>query len=281
MRILTVVLSSPVFWSGVSMGESTIGTGHSHPGSAVPAGYRLVWADEFDGDGLPEDRAWSYDTEANRTGWYNNELQYYAAGRTENSRVADGVLSITARREALTTMPDYGGQAYRSARLITRGKQEWTYGFFEVRARLPCGEGTWPAIWMLGSGNEPYPTNGELDIMEQIGREPHAIHGTIHTLSTRGTSGIGASTVVPDACEAFHDYQMTWTSDAVVFAVDGVAYHTYRNPGTGHEAWPFDGPQYLLLNLAIGGDWPGPVDDGIFPVVFEVECVRVYQLDDR
>ncbi len=119
----------------------------------IPSGFRLVWSDEFDVAGLPDSTKWSYDIERNAAGWYNNELQYYGNARLENSRVENGLLAITARREDLSTagLPDWSGQRYSSARLITRDKATWRYGFIEVRAKLPCGLGTWPAIWMLSA----------------------------------------------------------------------------------------------------------------------------------
>ena len=246
--------------------------------AGVPAGYTLVWAEEFNGDGLPDSSKWSYDTEANATGWFNNELQYYAAGRLENSRISNGELIITARNEALTSAPDYGGQAYTSARLITRGKASWTYGFFEIRAKLPCGQGTWPAIWMLGANNDAWPGNGEIDIMEQVGMKPTEITGTVHMAATAGTPGIGGATQIADACTNFHNYQLTWTEDKLVIGVDNAPYFTYANPGKGKASWPYDSPQYLILNLAIGGEMAGLVtDDSIFPRQMEVEYVRVYQ----
>ncbi|MCA1196643.1 glycoside hydrolase family 16 protein [Sphingomonas sp. R647] len=238
--------------------------------------YQLVWADEFDRDGLPDATKWSWDTHANKAGWYNNELQYYAADRAENARVENGRLIITARRESLTDRPDHGGQRYTSARLITKGKAEWTYGMIEVRAKLPCGKGSWPAIWMLGA-TANWPDGGEIDIMEHVGKLPGDVFGTIHTRSTAGTYGNGGKIRVEDACTAFHDYQIVWTPDAISFAVDGKAYHRYRNTGTGAAQWPFDQPQYLLLNLAIGGAMGGEVDDAIFPTRFEIDHVRVYQ----
>jgi beta-glucanase (GH16 family) len=242
----------------------------------APAGYRLVWADEFDRPGLPDAARWSYDTGRNREGWWNNERQYYAAERTQNSVVEGGRLRITARKESLSTLPDWGGQAYSSARLITRGKASWTYGFFEVRARLPCGTGTWPAIWMLGNGGR-WPQDGELDILEHTGRDPERVFSTVHTAAGSGGSGRGAGRALATACSAFHDYQMHWTAERIVFSVDGVEHFRYVNPGTGSAAWPFDAPQFVILNLAIGGDLGGPVDDAIFPVRMEVEHVRVYQ----
>jgi len=137
----------------------------------VPESYILVWADEFDRSGLRNGANWQFDREADRTGWYKNELQYYSADRLRNAAVDNGQLTITARHEALRDAPDYGGQHYTSARLITRDKAEWRYGFFEVRAKLPCGPGTWSAIWMLGTG-APWPDGGEMDIMEQVGNDP-------------------------------------------------------------------------------------------------------------
>ena len=241
----------------------------------APAGYRLVWADEFETPGLPDANRWDYDTDRNPFGWWNNERQYYAAARFANSVVEGGRLRITARLESTAGLPANAGQRYTSARLITRGKAQWTYGFFEVRAKLPCGRGTWPAIWMLGTGGV-WPDDGEIDIMEQVGSNPTRILGTVHTPITGG-SGNGSSTQVADACTAFHDYQMHWTAQEIAIGVDGVVYHRYRNPSTGRPAWPFNAPQYLLLNIAIGGTLGGAVDDSIFPVTMEVEHVRIWQ----
>jgi beta-glucanase (GH16 family) len=249
-------------------------------GVAPPSGYTLVWADEFDGVGLPDPGKWVYDTEANATGWYNNELQYYAVRRPEITSLDQGILSINARKERLTSEPDYGGQAYSSARLITRGKADWTYGYFEIRARLPCGLGTWPAFWMLGPQDIPWPNNGEIDIMEQVGSAPDQIHATIHTAATAGTFGIGESLTLADACTNFHTYHMLWTADKIIIGVDGEDYFTFENDGTGTASWPYDTPHYLLINLAIGGDMAGPVDDTIFPVTLRVDYVRVYQRAD-
>lgn len=247
-----------------------------------PAAMTLVWSDEFDTDGLPDPNKWDYDTERNALGWYNNELQYYARGRPENSRVEGGRLIITARKEELRTAPDYGGQRYTSARLITRGKASWTYGFIEVRAKLPCGQGTWPAIWMLGTGGR-WPDDGEIDIMEQTGQDKSRVLGTIHTRAYNyfnGTLGVGqgASTTLPDACTAFHDYQLTWTAESIRIGVDGVPYFEFRNPNAADMTrWPFDNPQYLILNLAIGGSLGGTVDPAFTEQRMEVEYVRVYR----
>jgi beta-glucanase (GH16 family) len=245
-----------------------------------PADWKLVWADEFEGNGLPDPSKWEYDTAFNKRGWHNNELQYYSRERLDNSRVENGRLIITARKERLASAADYGGQAYTSARLLTLGKQEWTYGFFEIRAKLPCGFGTWPAIWMLGSENVAWPLNGEIDIMEHVGRKKGEVLGTIHTraYNHRINTQKGATTMVPDACDAFHNYQLTWTKDRIRVGVDNVDYFEFENPKDGDvRKWPFDKPQYLILNIAVGGDLGGKVDDSIFPVQMEVDYVRVYQ----
>ena len=245
-------------------------------GLEVPQGYRLVWSDEFDREGLPDPAKWVHDTHRNAEGWYNNELQYYAGPRRENAEVVGGRLIIRARREALSSAADWGRQRYTSARLLTRGKAEWTYGFFEVRARMPCGKGTWPAIWTLGSGGR-WPDDGELDILEHMGHTPGRVSSAVHVAAGHAGQAVGASTPLPTACSAFHRYQMHWTADGVTFGVDGQAYMRYPRTDLGPRQWPFDKPQFLLLNLAIGGDLGGPVDDAIFPVEFQVDYVRVYQ----
>jgi beta-glucanase (GH16 family) len=242
----------------------------------LPPGYTLAWSDEFDRDGLPDPARWMHHTERNLLGWYNHEQQYYAGERPENARVAGGKLIITARREALRDRPDWGGQAYSSARLSTSGRVSWTYGFIEVRAKLPCGRGTWPAIWMLGTGGR-WPDDGEIDIMEQVGSAPTRVFGTLHSAAHHGGDGTGAATQVTSACSAFHNYQLTWVPGAIAIGVDDTLFYRSSDPKTGPAAWPFTAPQYLLLNLAIGGDLGGPVDDTIFPVALEIEYVRVYQ----
>jgi beta-glucanase (GH16 family) len=250
----------------------------------IPSGARLVWSDEFDVAGLPDADKWSYDTERNAAGWYNNELQYYSDARIDNSRVENGLLLITARREDLSTLglPDWSGQKYSSARLITRDKASWTYGFVEVRAKLPCGTGTWPAIWMLSMPPAArWPDDGEIDIMEHVGFDAGVVHGTVHTGAYNHTLGNqrGATTQVPDACNDFHRYQLTWTRTRIAIGVDDRNYYQYSNDNSGNAEWPFDSPQFLILNIAVGGDWGGQmgVDDSIFPVRMEIDYVRVYQ----
>ena len=250
----------------------------------IPTGYRLVWADEFDVDGLPDPAKWDYETYRNGIGWFNHELQYFARARPENSRVAGGSLIITARKEDLSVagLGDWGGQRYSSARLLTRGKAQWTYGFIEIRAQLPCGRGSWPALWTLSAPpQQAWPDDGEIDIMEHVGFDPGVIHGTAHSLAYNHTrkNVRSAITTVADACTALHKYQLTWTANQLKVGVDDRNYYQYSNDGSGNAEWPFESPQYLIFNIAVGGDWGGPmgVDDAIFPIQMNVDYVRVYQ----
>jgi len=249
------------------------------PVAGKPAGWKLVWSDEFDQTGLPSADKWMFDTERNKAGWFNNERQYYSKDRLENARIADGKLTITALKEQLSSAPDYGGQAYTSARLLTRGKASWTYGFFEIRAKLPCGLGTWPAIWTLGTKGA-WPDDGEIDIMEHVGKNKGQILGSAYSNFYNWANGTGntKATTVNDACDVFHNYQLYWDQNQLAIAVDDKYYFQFVNAKTGdYKKWPFDQPQYLILNLAIGGDLGGAVDDSIFPSKFEIEYVRVYQ----
>lgn len=242
----------------------------------VPAGYSLAWNDEFNGTGLIDDTAWNYDTAGNSSHNYNNELEYYTDHRLENAKMEGGVLKITARKEAMIGSPGYIDQQYSSARLNTQGKHQFKYGYMEIRAKLPCGTGQWPAIWMLGTVGS-WPGEGELDIMEYVGKNPHTIYGTTHT-QISGGAGNGGTTTLATECTDFHNYEMLWTGEQIKFGVDGTYYYTYTNAHTGHDQWPFDDPEFMLLNLAIGGNFGGPtVDDSVFPTTMEVDYVRVYQ----
>ena len=292
------VVTSAFFWSacgGEGPGSPPVSspnppqqTGPGTPAiseaGGIPGGYRLVWSDDFSTAGLPDAAKWSYDTERNAAGWYNNELQYYGNARPENSVVESGLLVITARREDLSTarLPDWNGQRYSSARLVTRDKASWTGGFFEIRAKLPCGVGTWPAIWTLPAPPQTlWPDDGEIDIMEHVGFDAGMVHGTVHTGAFNHTRGNhrSATTGIPDACNQFHRYQMHWTASRITVGVDDRNYFQYSNDNSGNAEWPFDSPQFLILNIAVGGDWGGQmgVNDAIFPVRMEVDYVRVYQ----
>jgi len=250
----------------------------------VPAGFELVWSDEFDTPGLPDPGKWKYDTFRNKEGWFNNEKQYYANARLENSRVEDGNLIIEARKEDLSAggFDDWGGQEYSSARLITQGLGDWTYGFFEIRAKLPCGTGTWPAIWTLPSDPDVvWPAGGEIDIMEHVGFEPGVIHHSIHTTAfnfSRGTQKTSQHEL-PTACDAMHKYQLLWAPNMLLFAVDDQPKFLFQKESDKKTRWPFDKPQHLLLNVAVGGSWGGQkgIDAAAFPARMEVDYVRVYR----
>jgi beta-glucanase (GH16 family) len=277
--IIAAICAVASFPSMAADSAPAANAGTPMPAGGKPAGYKLVWADEFSKPGLPDPHKWDYDVGLNKTGWANEELQYYAKGRLENTRVADGKLLITARKEKLTKAADFGGQAYTSGRLYTQGKFEFTYGFVEVRAKLPCGLGTWPAIWMLGKSGD-WPEEGEIDIMEHSGMKKGEVLGSVHTgaFNWPNHTQISAPTRVESVCDAFHNYQLTWDADHLVIGVDNKNYVQFTNPKDGdHHKWPFSDPQYLILNLAIGGMMGGPVDDKIFPVTMEVDYVRVYQ----
>jgi beta-glucanase (GH16 family) len=246
------------------------------------ANARLVWRDEFNGRSLDLSK-WQYDTSRNKQGWYNGELQYYSAGRPENIRIANGRLTIEARHETLdaSSYPDWGGQHYTSAKIVS--KRAWTYGFYEVRAKLPCARGTWPAIWMLPQNMQQWPDDGEIDIMEQVGSEPNLIYASLHTALFNHTKKTqrSAQKPVPTSCTAFHVYQLDWRPDSITIGVDGRGIlRVLNNQPGGKGAWPFNTPFDLILNLAIGGNWAAAkgIDDAAMPQRMDVDYVRVWQV---
>lgn len=245
---------------------------------------QLVWSDEFNLEGAPDPLRWSYEVGdgcPKNCGWGNNELQYYTDNRRENARVQNGFLIVEARHEPT------GTSDYSSAKLISKGKGDWTYGRVDVRARLPHGRGVWPAIWMLPSEWRygPWPQSGEIDIMEFVGYVPDTVYGTVHTerfnhiLGTQVSGRISGSTWSHD----FHVYSIAWDPEKIDFLVDDELYLTFHNPHTGYGAWPFDQDFYLILNVAVGGNWGGKmgVDESIWPQKMLVDYVRVYQFPDQ
>ncbi|MEM7431889.1 MAG: family 16 glycosylhydrolase [Pseudomonadota bacterium] len=253
--------------------------------------WSLVWNDEFDGDVIDESK-WSARVWAPRK--VNDEDQAYT-DRPKNLRVVDGMLVIEAHKE------DYQGANYTSGRLHTEGKGDFLYGRFEIRAKLPHGQGSWPAIWMLPS--DPYrysttcepgedwqgsstcdawPNSGEIDIMEHVGYQMNHVHGTVHNeayywVKWEQRKGRVLPTPVD---ENFHVYALEWTPERIDMFVDDVHYFTYVNEGTGWNAWPYDHEFFLILNIAVGGVWGragGPIDDSIFPQQLLIDYVRVYE----
>ena len=245
----------------------------------TPPGYALVWHDEFDRDGLPDPGRWSYDVGGH--GWGNHEPQFYTEGRLENARVEGGHLVIEARRES------WQGAPYTSARLVSKGKGDWTYGRIEVRAQLPRGRGSWPAIWMLATTPGPlaWPDDGEIDIMEHVGFDHGVVHASVHTrayhhsIGTQKTSKVA----VADVAEAFHVYALEWERERIRMSVDGREYFTFDRESGDRRVWPFDKPFHLLLNVAVGGAWGGQkgIDETTLPYRMRVDYVRVYQRADR
>jgi beta-glucanase (GH16 family) len=236
--------------------------------------WNLVWHDEFDTPGLPDSTKWNYDVGGH--GWGNNELQYYTSKRMENARVEDGHLVIEARKEKMEN------NEYTSARLISKGKGDWTYAKIDVKARLPKGLGTWPAIWMLASTTPlQWPDDGEIDIMEHVGYDQGKVHGSIHSKKYNHVIGTQktAFTMVPDCSENFHVYSMEWDADSIKVMVDEQVYFRFANEKSGKDAWPFNQPFHLLLNIAVGGNWGGQkgIDPNIWPQRMEIDYVRVYQ----
>jgi len=252
--------------------------------SAPPPTYELVWADDFDYEGLPDSAKWSYDVGdgcPNLCGWGNNELQYYTERRPENARVEDGHLIIEARRE------NFESREYTSARLVTREKGDWKYGRFEIRAKLPSGLGTWSAIWMLPTdwAYGGWPASGEIDIMEHVGYEPDTVYGTVHTKAFNHKIGTqkGGQIYLPNCEDTFHTYAIDWTPERIDFFADATLYRTFEHQGDGFEEWPFDQPFHLIMNIAVGGDWGGKegVAEDIWPQQMVVDYVRVYQLREE
>jgi beta-glucanase (GH16 family) len=238
------------------------------------ASWRLVWQDEFDAAaGAPPDaRKWTYDL--GQTGWGNAELERYTNSTDNAFHDGSGHLVIQA-----IALP---GPQYTSARLKTQGLQSFTYGRIEARMQIPYGQGIWPAFWMLGEdiGTSGWPRCGEIDIMENIGKEPAIVHGTVHGPGYSGGSGIGAlhSLAAGRFADEFHVYSVTWLPRSIEFSVDGVAYKriTPADLPSG-TAWVFDHPFFLLLNVAVGGNWPGNPDQTTqFPQRMLIDWVRVY-----
>ncbi|PYS68215.1 MAG: glycoside hydrolase, partial [Acidobacteria bacterium] len=238
------------------------------PGPQGATQWRLVWADEFDYHGLPDPKKWGYDVGGQ--GWGNKELQYYSEHRKENARVENGLLIIEARREAMN------GQEYTSARLVSKGKGDWTYGRIEVRAKLPSGRGSWPAIWLLPSSKVygGWPNGGEIDIMEHVGFDPDVVHSSVHTkaynhsINTQKTAKIN----VPTSRTEFNTYTIEWTPNEIRAFVNQQQFFTFKNerltnPAADYHQWPFDKPFHLLINIAVGGTWGGSqgVDQSIWP----------------
>lgn len=239
--------------------------------------WKLVWSDEFNYTGFPNSNKWNYDTVGNNYGWGNNEAQWYTYANQKNAYVNNGTLKITALNENIY------GKKYSSARLTTKNKGDWKYCKIEIRARLPKGNGTWPAIWMLPTDwvYGGWPKSGEIDIMEHVGSDPDSVLSTSHSEALNHMIGtqLGKSYYLPIATSQFNVYTLEWEENEWRSFVNGNLYFTYKNNGSGHAVWPYDQRFHLILNLAIGGGLGGRkgIDNNLFPHVFEIDYVRVYQ----
>ncbi|UII31677.1 glycoside hydrolase family 16 protein [Fulvivirga ulvae] len=240
---------------------------------------QLVWSDEFNYEGAPDSTMWGFelgDGCPHICGWGNNELQFYT-DNPENVRVTNGRLIIEAHK---VEGKSYG---YTSSKVVSTGKGDWQYGYIEIRAKLPYGKGTWPAIWMLPTLDRPldWPMDGEIDIMEHVGYNQGMVYGTIHTKKYNHRIGTqkSDSIYVDDLHENFHTYAIDWGPEHISWYVDGDKYYTIENKGEGREGWPFDQQFHIIFNLAVGGDWGGKygIDEKIWPQRLEIDYIRVHE----
>ena len=231
----------------------------------------LLWADEFNYTGSPDSNKWGYNIGRGDNGWGNGEYQYYTS-RTTNVNVENGYLKITAKKE------DYEGANYTSARLLTQGKFDFKYGKVEVRAKLPIGVGTWPAIWMLGSNisTVSWPAWGEVDIMEHWGDNQGWVQSAMHTPSSYGNTSNHGGQSLADVSTVFHVYAVEWTSSEMIFTVDDVEHYRYNPSTKNSNTWPFDAKQFIILNVAMGSSYQ-TIDPNFVSSTMEIDYVRVYQ----
>lgn len=231
---------------------------------------KVVWEENFNGDEL-EMQSWNFETGdgcPELCGWGNNERQVYTK---TNHQVSEGRLHIKAKKL---------GKEYSSTKITTKGKREFQYGKIEVRAKLPLGKGLWPAFWMLGSNIDKvgWPRCGEIDILEYVGKEPEHIFTSLHTPDSFGSTINTKKDVVSGIEEGFHTYAIDWTKDSIQFLIDDQLFYNFSPEYKDEKIWPFDQPFYIILNVAIGGNFGGPeVDDSIFPQEFIIDYIRVYQ----
>jgi len=237
--------------------------------------WKLEWSDEFSGRGLPNPKNWGYEEGFVR----NHESQYYTKARLENARVENGMLVIEGRKEAFQDAKGKTAQ-YTSASVHSIGKFDFAYGRVEARAKIPQGKGVWPAIWTLGSNihSVGWPACGEIDIMEFVGKDPSRIHGTLHYKKDGKHKQDGKAFETKAPYDDFHVYAVEWSPERIDFFFDEVKYHSVAlSDAVEGGQNPFSKPHYLILNLALGGDWGGQIDDSIFPSKFLIDYIRVYK----
>ncbi|RPF21820.1 glycoside hydrolase family 16 protein [Myceligenerans xiligouense] len=274
--VVTALSGVALLATGAAAVGSAAGQSADVAGQAEAAAEQLVWSDEFDGaaGSAPNPANWNHETGDH--GWGNNELQNYTDSRDNSALDGNGNLVITARQEA--------GGGYTSARMTTKDKVEPRYGRVEARIQIPRGQGIWPAFWMLGAQfpDTPWPDSGEIDIMENVGYEPHLVHGTLHGPGYSGGGGVGGAYQHPQGwsfADDFHTFAIDWSPDRITWSVDGNDYMT-RTPADVPGNWVYNQPFFMILNVAVGGDWPGYPDGTTqFPQQMRVDYVRVYDTD--
>ncbi|MDX6261305.1 MAG: hypothetical protein QOH84_2993 [Kribbellaceae bacterium] len=271
----TALLQSPA-----TAGTSAIDAAAS-PMAANAVG-PVIWEDNFDGPAgqAPNASKWRYDIGG--SGWGNNEREYYTNSTSNSALDGGGNLVITARRESGGHSCWYGTCEYTSARLLTAATFTQAYGRFETRMKIPRGQGLWPAFWMLGDGGAGWPTQGEIDIMENIGKEPSTVHGTIHGPGYSGAGGIGAPYTLPNGqkfADGFHTFTIDWSPNSIIWYVDGVQYQQRTPADLGGKTWVYNHPFFMIMNVAVGGGWPGDPDGStVMPQTMTVDYVRVNSL---
>lgn len=250
------------WWFIITSGEATLDVVYEN----------LIWTDEFDIDGAPDSNNWGYDIGNGSNGWGNNEEQYYT-DRSDNVIISNGTLKITAKRES------FNGSEYTSTRMLTMDKYEFTYGRVDIRAKLPKGEGTWPALWMLGANFSEvgWPATGEIDIMEHVGSKQDEISSAIHTPSSFGDTENVGGTIIEGVSDDFHVYSVNWSEDEISFLVDNMIFYQYNPNDKTEDNWPFNKDQFLILNVAMGGTLGGTIDPAFTESTMEIDYVRVYQ----
>ncbi|MFF1822062.1 family 16 glycosylhydrolase [Kribbella sp. NPDC058245] len=247
------------------------------------AALATTFEDNFDGPAgqAPDASKWRYDIGG--SGWGNDERQYYTNSTRNSAKDGNGNLVITARQESGGFQCHYGTCQYTSARLLTAQTFTQTYGRWEARIKIPGTQGVWPAFWMLGAQGGGWPNNGEIDIMENIGREPNTVHGTIHGPGYSGAEGIGAAYNSPNGQpfrNDFHTYRVDWAPDSITWFVDGVQYQRRTPADLGGDQWVFNHPFFMIMNVAVGGYWPGYPDGSTqMPQTMTIDYVRVSTLD--
>ncbi|MCW3088968.1 MAG: family 16 glycosylhydrolase [Ferruginibacter sp.] len=236
-------------------------------------GYSLIWSDEFTGSSINQSN-WNF--ESGGSGWGNHELEYYTA-RAQNAFQSNGKLIIEARSEA------FGGNLYTSARMTTQNKKQFKFGRIDIRAKLPVTKGMWPALWMLGANisTVPWPACGETDIMEVVGSDPRKLVGTGHYANSAGahdSRGSSVSLTGEDFSQKFHVFSIIWQLDSIKWLLDDQVYYTMTKSSTGTNNYPFNNDSFFIVNVAVGGDWPGPPDGTTnFPQRMFVDYIRVFQ----